>query len=128
MFENIFYLQMCLSFFFRDSREQSKVYQLPHSITTWVVQGVGVSPLYGMCVADSKQILVRRDVFLDVTLPYSVKRFEQATIVATVYNYGKPRAFGNGELRVCSKKKFSVGTHVFVHPTNFTHEHNASPT
>ena len=62
-----------------------------------------MSPLYGMCVVDNTEILVRRDIFLDVTLPYSVKRFEQVAIVATVYNYGKRSVFGNGELQVCSK-------------------------
>ncbi|XP_072047457.1 complement C3-like [Amphiura filiformis] len=72
-----------------DSESQLYPIPLPDSITTWIIQAVGVSPLHGMCVADNKEIVVRRDVFLDVAIPYSVMRHEQVAIQATVYNYDK---------------------------------------
>ena len=60
--------------------------KLPSSITTWVIQAVGVSPLpFGVCVADNVEIISRRDIFLDVTMPYSVMRQEQAYIRVTLY-------------------------------------------
>ena len=70
-----------------DSRSVDYPIALPDSITTWIIHAVGVSPLHGMCVADNKEILTRREYFLDVSVPYSVMRQEQVAIVATVYNY-----------------------------------------
>ena len=70
---------------------------LPDSITTWIVQAVGVSPLHGMCVAENDKIVVRRQYFMDVQVPYSVMRNEQVAIQVTVYNYDER---GN-TIRVC---------------------------
>ncbi len=72
---------------FRDGESKSYQITMPDSITTWIIQAVGVSPLYGMCVADHKNIVTRRHVFVDVVVPYSVRRNEQVAMQATVYNY-----------------------------------------
>ena len=59
----------------------------PDSITTWIIQAVGVSKAKGMCVADPIRLRVQPDFFILVHLPYSVIRLEQVEIVATVFNY-----------------------------------------
>ncbi|XP_018420153.1 PREDICTED: complement C5 [Nanorana parkeri] len=59
---------------------------LPDSLTTWEVQGVGMSDK-GICVADPLSLTVFKDLFLDVQLPYSVVRGEQVQIKVVVYNY-----------------------------------------
>lgn len=41
----------------------------------------------GLCVADPYEILVMKDVFIDLRLPYSVVRNEQVAIRAVLYNY-----------------------------------------
>ncbi|XP_022103653.1 complement C3-like [Acanthaster planci] len=61
---------------------------LPHSVTTWVIEAVGVSASeLGLCVADPIKVEVRPLFFLDLGMPYSVQRFEQIEIVASVFNY-----------------------------------------
>ncbi|XP_070396336.1 complement C3-like isoform X3 [Dermacentor albipictus] len=71
------------------------VVSLPHSITTWSVQAVSVSPSGGVCVAEPKEVGVFQPVFLQVALPYKVVRNEQIEVLATVYNYGNETIRGN---------------------------------
>ncbi|KAI0234035.1 Complement C5, partial [Lamellibrachia satsuma] len=59
----------------------------PDSITTWVVQGIGLSPQAGMCVAQPFKVTVFRDFFIQLDLPYSVMLGEQVEVRATLYNY-----------------------------------------
>ncbi|XP_077498115.1 complement C3-like isoform X1 [Amblyomma americanum] len=61
---------------------------LPHSITTWSVQAVSVSPVGGVCVPKPEEVRSFQPVFLQVALPYKVVRNEQIEVLATVYNYG----------------------------------------
>ncbi|XP_071043014.1 A.superbus venom factor 1 [Parasteatoda tepidariorum] len=61
---------------------------LPHSITTWAIQAVSVSPNYGICVAEPQKIVSTKKVFLQLNLPYSVVRNEQTEVQATLFNYG----------------------------------------
>ncbi|CAN8002028.1 unnamed protein product [Ixodes hexagonus] len=68
---------------------------LPHSITTWSVQAVSVSPTGGVCVPPSKEVRAFQDIFLQVSLPYKVVRNEQIEVLATVYNYGNRPLHGN---------------------------------
>uniref|UniRef100_T1E175 Putative complement component n=1 Tax=Cupiennius salei TaxID=6928 RepID=T1E175_CUPSA len=70
-----------------DNREELSL-SLPHSITTWVIQAVSVSPEHGICVAEPKRLVSFKKLFLHLNLPYSVVRNEQVEIQATVFNYG----------------------------------------
>ncbi|XP_063409247.1 venom factor-like [Mytilus trossulus] len=60
---------------------------MPDSTTTHVLQAVSLSPLYGMCVAQSVDVISTKDFFVDLDLPYSVVRMEQTEIRATLHNY-----------------------------------------
>uniref|UniRef100_A0A8C0HNS8 Complement C5 n=1 Tax=Buteo japonicus TaxID=224669 RepID=A0A8C0HNS8_9AVES len=59
---------------------------LPDSLTTWEVQGVGISDK-GICVATPLEVQVVKDIFLSVYVPYSVVRGEQIELKGSVYNY-----------------------------------------
>uniref|UniRef100_A0A8I3VYP3 Complement C5 n=1 Tax=Callithrix jacchus TaxID=9483 RepID=A0A8I3VYP3_CALJA len=61
-------------------------FALPDSLTTWEIQGVGISDS-GICVADTLKAKVFKDVFLEMNIPYSVVRGEQVQLKGTVYNY-----------------------------------------
>ncbi|XP_004712619.1 complement C5 [Echinops telfairi] len=61
-------------------------FKLPDSLTTWEIQGVGISNS-GICVADPLKAKVFKDVFLEMNIPYSVVRGEQIQLKGTVYNY-----------------------------------------
>lgn len=68
---------------------------LPHSITTWSVQAVSVSPTGGVCVPKAEEVRVFQPIFLQVALPYKVVRSEQIEVLVTVYNYGSESIRGN---------------------------------
>ncbi|XP_023225952.1 complement C3-like isoform X2 [Centruroides sculpturatus] len=61
--------------------------KLPDSITTWVIQAVSVSPQWGMCVTDVKEMKSFKNFFLQLNIPYSLVRNEQLDLQATVFNY-----------------------------------------
>ncbi|KAL8164556.1 UNVERIFIED_CONTAM: hypothetical protein K2H54_053398, partial [Gekko kuhli] len=60
---------------------------LKDSITTWEVLAVSISDTKGVCVADPYEIVVMKDFFIDLRVPYSVVRNEQVEIRAILYNY-----------------------------------------
>uniref|UniRef100_A0A803U1W7 Complement C3 n=1 Tax=Anolis carolinensis TaxID=28377 RepID=A0A803U1W7_ANOCA len=63
-------------------------FYLKDSITTWEVLAVSISETKGICVADPYEIIVMKDFFIDLRLPYSVVRNEQVEVRAVLYNYG----------------------------------------
>ncbi|KAI7806480.1 putative complement C4 [Triplophysa rosa] len=80
------------SFDFREIKAKGKfgykIY-IPDSITTYEIQAVSTSISHGFCVAEPVDLRVFKALFLSLRLPYSVKRFEQLTIVVVIFNYGK---------------------------------------
>ncbi|NWJ04718.1 CO5 protein, partial [Crypturellus undulatus] len=69
------------------SRSKTLSITLPDSLTTWEIQGVGISDK-GICVAKPLEVQVLKDIFLSVYVPYSVVRGEQIELKGSVYNYG----------------------------------------
>ncbi|NXS27545.1 CO5 protein, partial [Pomatostomus ruficeps] len=68
------------------SRSKALSVTLPDSLTTWEIQGVGISDK-GICVAAPLEIQVTKDVFLSIYVPYSVVRGEQIELKGSVYNH-----------------------------------------
>ncbi|XP_035390425.1 complement C3-like [Electrophorus electricus] len=64
------------------------------SITTWQVLAISLSKTHGICVADPYEMVVVKDFFVDLKLPYSAVRNEQLEIKAIVHN------FSNRKLKV----------------------------
>ncbi|CAL8238116.1 unnamed protein product, partial [Lota lota] len=64
-----------------------KTTALKDSITTWHLTGISLSPTHGICVDDTFEIIVRKDFFIDLRLPYSAVRGEQIEIKAILHNY-----------------------------------------
>ncbi|XP_076003914.1 complement C3-like [Genypterus blacodes] len=57
------------------------------SITTWQFIGISLSPTRGICVAEPLEVIVRKDFFIDLRLPYSAVRGEQLEVKAILHNY-----------------------------------------
>ncbi|XP_051893146.1 complement C5 [Pristis pectinata] len=79
---------------------------LPDSLTTWEVQGVGISEA-GVCVAEPIKVTVYQDVILKAKIPYSVVRGEQVQLRVSVYNYKGDR------IMVCVQMSTEEGTCLF---------------
>uniref|UniRef100_A0A4W5PPX6 Complement C4B (Chido/Rodgers blood group) n=1 Tax=Hucho hucho TaxID=62062 RepID=A0A4W5PPX6_9TELE len=89
---------------------------LPDSITTWEIQAVSLSASHGICVAEPHEFRVFKEVFVSLRLPYSVKRFEQMSIVPVVYNYGDQTIALHMEKndKLCSPGSSSMKTYVNI--------------
>ncbi|KAM3873380.1 complement C4-B [Diretmus argenteus] len=67
--------------------KKSHMLSLPDSITTWEIQAISLSAAHGLCVAEPYEFRAFKKVFVSLRLPYSVKIYEQISIVAVIYNY-----------------------------------------
>ncbi|XP_067296790.1 complement C3 [Pseudorasbora parva] len=64
---------------------------LKDSITTWQISAISLSKTLGICVANPHEIVVKKDFFIDLKMPYSVVRNEQLEIKAIVHNYSSQK-------------------------------------
>ncbi|XP_067438879.1 complement C3-like [Thunnus thynnus] len=62
---------------------------LKDSITTWEFTGISLSRTNGICVGDPLEVIVRKDFFIDLRLPYSAVRGEQIEVKAILHNYSR---------------------------------------
>lgn len=62
-------------------------FTMPDTITTWVMQAVAINNKTGLGLATPLNIVVFKEIFVSVKMPYSVKKGEQISLLATVYNY-----------------------------------------
>ncbi|TWW59602.1 Complement C3 [Takifugu flavidus] len=69
------------------STSMQKHIPLQDSITTWQFIGISLSRSLGICIAEPLEVIVRKDFFLDVKLPYFAVRGEQLQIKVLIYNY-----------------------------------------
>uniref|UniRef100_A0A3Q3IVX9 Anaphylatoxin-like domain-containing protein n=2 Tax=Monopterus albus TaxID=43700 RepID=A0A3Q3IVX9_MONAL len=65
---------------------------LQDSITTWQFTGISLSRTKGICVGNPLEVIVRKDFFIDLRLPYAAVRGEQIEIKAVIHNYKKDPA------------------------------------
>ncbi|KAI4889080.1 hypothetical protein NFI96_023395, partial [Prochilodus magdalenae] len=95
---------------------------LKDSITTWQILAISLSKTHGICVADPYEMIVRKDFFLDLKLPYSAVRNEQLEIKAILHNFSdkkhKVRVEFTETEHVCSSasRKGKFRTTVNVEP------------
>ncbi|XP_045575101.1 complement C4 [Salmo salar] len=91
---------------------------LPDSITTWEIQAVSLSASHGICVAEPHEFRVFKKIFVSLRLPYSVKRFEEMSIVPVVYNYWDQAAqialHMERNDKLCSPGSSSIKTYVNI--------------
>ncbi|XP_007578376.1 complement C3a.1 isoform X1 [Poecilia formosa] len=79
---------------------------LQDSITTWQFTGISLSRTLGICVGEPLEVIVRKEFFIDLRLPYSAVRGEQLEIKAILHNYSPDQITVRVELieeeNVCS--------------------------
>ncbi|KAM9323882.1 complement C4-B-like [Gastrophryne carolinensis] len=86
---------------------------VPDSITTWEIQGVGISPENGFCVAQPVNLRVFKEFHIYLKVPYSVKRFEQIELRPVLHNYHdidvKVKVFVDQSEGICSPRTSDGG-------------------
>ncbi|XP_040001306.1 complement C3-like isoform X2 [Xiphias gladius] len=107
-----------------ESTSSVKNVPLQDSITTWQFTGISLSRTHGICVADPLEVIVRKEFFIDLRLPYSAVRGEQLEIKAILHNYSPDPATVRVDLieeeHVCSaaSKRARYRQEVKVGPEN----------
>ena len=61
---------------------------IPDTITTWIMQAVAINNQTGLGLATQLRIGGKRDYFISLKMPYSVKREAQVSLLATAFNNG----------------------------------------
>uniref|UniRef100_A0A8C7W8R8 Alpha-macroglobulin receptor-binding domain-containing protein n=1 Tax=Oncorhynchus mykiss TaxID=8022 RepID=A0A8C7W8R8_ONCMY len=59
---------------------------LKDSITFWEIRAISLSKIHGICVADPFEMIVLKEFFIDLKLPYSAVRNEQLEVKAILHN------------------------------------------
>ncbi|XP_041640226.1 complement C3-like [Cheilinus undulatus] len=89
-----------------DTTSLVKNVPLQDSITTWQFTGISLSQTHGICVGEPLEVIVRKEFFIDLRLPYSAVRGEQLEIKAILHNYSPDLAIVRVDLieeeHVCS--------------------------
>ena len=67
--------------------EYGKAVTLPHTITTWVGRALCVSESHGFGMSSPANIEAFQPFFVELHLPYSVKRTEKLQLKISVFNY-----------------------------------------
>nr|XP_046263075.1 complement C3-like [Scatophagus argus] len=70
-----------------DTTSFVKNFPLQDSMTTRQITGISLSRTHGICVADPLEVIVRKEFFIDLRLPYSAVHGEQLEIKAILHNY-----------------------------------------
>ncbi|XP_056621745.1 complement C3-like [Triplophysa dalaica] len=60
--------------------------RLKDSITTWEITAISLSKTNGICMADVREMMVMKEFFVDLKIPYSAVRNEQIEIKAVIHN------------------------------------------
>ncbi|KAF1385234.1 hypothetical protein PFLUV_G00105620 [Perca fluviatilis] len=69
-----------------DTTTSMKNVPLRESVTTWQLTGISLSRTHGICVGEPLEVIVRKEFFIDLRLPYSAVRQEQLEIKAILHN------------------------------------------
>ncbi|KAM6938799.1 complement C3-like [Lycodopsis pacificus] len=70
-----------------DTTSLTKNVFLQDSITTWQFTGISLSQTHGICVGEPFEVIVQKEFFIDLKLPYSAVRGEQLEVKAILHNY-----------------------------------------
>ena len=65
------------------------VAKVPDTITSWIASAFAMSDIAGLGVSKPTSLKVFQPFFVSLTLPYSVIRGEEVSIITTVFNYEK---------------------------------------
>ncbi|XP_054460442.1 complement C3-like [Anoplopoma fimbria] len=75
-----------------DTTTFTKNVPLQDSITTWQFTGISLSKTHGICVGEPLEVIVLKEFFIDLKLPYSAVRGEQLEVKAILHNYSPDEA------------------------------------
>lgn len=67
--------------------EWNETFELPHTITTWAGRALCISEEAGFGLSSVSEIEVFKPFFLELFLPYSVKRTEKLKVKVSIFNY-----------------------------------------
>ncbi|XP_062304649.1 complement C3-like isoform X2 [Osmerus eperlanus] len=70
-----------------ETTSANQVTAMPDSITTWQITAISLSKENAICVTEPFEMVVLKDFFIDLRLPYSAVYNEQLEVKAVLHNY-----------------------------------------
>lgn len=62
--------------------------EVPDTITTWNAEAIAINKETGIGISPLTQLVVKKDVFVSLELPFSIIFEETVTITPIVFNFG----------------------------------------
>jgi len=74
-----------------DSNTSISQYTVPDSITSWMVSAFSMSLTHGLAIAPTKELVVKKNFFTKLSLPYSIRYKEKLRVDIVIHNYIDPK-------------------------------------
>lgn len=81
--------------------------KIPDSITTWLITGFSLNKGFGFALAEPQELIVSKEFFVELNLPYSLRFGEILKLEVIVFNFLRPELAGeiNANLKIFSMAK-----------------------
>lgn len=70
-----------------DSTKKIMKVKVPDTITTFTVRGFSIHPTHGLAISKQAKIVVKKDFFIKLYMPYSIRIGEILKVDVSVFNY-----------------------------------------
>lgn len=93
--------------------EYSMIKKVPDTITSWILTGFALDPENGLAIAEPQKLLVKKDFFIKLNLPYSIRFGEILEVEVLIFNYNSVRRTNVG-IEVMCCRDFLAMDFVFI--------------
>lgn len=83
----------------------SKKFKVPDSMTTWKISAFSLHKRLGLAIAEPKELIVKNEFFMEMSLPYSIRFKEVLRIDILIYNYLENKQNMNATVGVFNKNR-----------------------
>lgn len=87
---------------------------IPDSITTWLITGFSLNKDFGFALAEPQELIVSKEFFVELNLPYSLRFGEILKLEVIVFNFLRPELAGEitANLKIFSMAKAENGADI----------------
>lgn len=93
--------------------EYSMTRKVPDTITSWILTGFALDPENGLAIAEPQKLLVKKDFFIKLNLPYSIRFGEILEVEVLIFNYNSVKSTNVG-IEVMCCRDFMAKDFVFI--------------
>lgn len=87
-----------------ENDEISKKFKVPDSLTTWKISAFSLHKRLGLAIAQPKELIVKNEFFMEMSLPYSIRFKEVLRLDVLVHNYNENKNNMNATVILDNRK------------------------